>query len=76
MDPYFDTVRPREQDGGPNGVMNPYLEARFPNRVESNCLTCHQRAVFPDQPFPSATRGGTDSNDPYFADKTQTDFLC
>lgn len=75
MDVSFDMTKPREQDGKPNGVMNPYLEARFADGVVSNCMTCHQRATYPAQNFLPVTRGGMDPNDPYFAGRTQTDFL-
>jgi hypothetical protein len=42
---FLDT--PREYDGTDNAYYKPWLEARFPRGLQSNCMTCHQRAVWP-----------------------------
>ena len=75
MDVAFDMDTPTEPDGKPNVCMNPWLEARFPNGMVSNCMTCHQRAVWPPQPFRPITRGRMKPDHPYFAGKTKLDFL-
>ena len=62
MNVAFDAVRPREPDGSPRIVFNPWLEARFADDGQgggtvSNCVSCHRRAAFPALlPF-QVTRG-------------------
>lgn len=64
MDVGYDFYEPREFDGTPDAVFNPYLEARFPNGVSSSCMSCHGRAVYPAVRCCSVmTRG---ENDPFF----------
>jgi len=46
MDVAYSAETPRQPDGSPPACMNPWLEARFPGGLSSNCLTCHQRAAF------------------------------
>jgi hypothetical protein len=85
MDVSFDTTLPRENDGSPHIAYNPVLEARFPNGLLSNCMTCHRRSVWPQEEFLPITRGDEtvnkalfppDGNDPAFAgDKLHLDFL-
>jgi len=75
MDTAFDMVKPRESDNTADAVMNPWLEARFPNGMVSNCMTCHQRSVWPAQGFLPVTRGGLQADDPYFQNRTKVDFL-
>lgn len=75
MDVAFSMDTPREFDGTPNSVYNPWLEAQFPNGMSSNCMTCHQRAVWPDQFFLPVTMGGLEPTDSFFAPVTQADFL-
>ncbi|WP_457661204.1 hypothetical protein [Sinorhizobium medicae] len=60
MDIAYDMDLPKETNGTPNAVFNPWLEAHFENGVNSNCMTCHQRAVWtePDATFLPITRGG------------------
>jgi hypothetical protein len=55
--------------------MNPWLEARFPNGVRSNCLACHRRAAFGATDYLPVTRGDLSLDDPYFAGKVATDFV-
>lgn len=55
--------------------MNPWLEARFPDGVTSNCVSCHERAAAGAREFLPVTTGRTAASDPYFADKTTTDFM-
>ena len=65
MDVAYDFDLPREFDGSPNAVINPYLEARFANGVASNCMTCHGRSVWPqgNVRFLPVTRG---ENNPFY----------
>ncbi len=75
MDVAFDMVTPREADGGANACYNPWLEARFKRGLVSNCMTCHQRSVWPPEHFEPVTRDGLGPTDPYFQGKTKLDFL-
>lgn len=79
MDVAYNMDLPKESNGKPNAVFNPWLEARFPNGVNSNCMTCHQRAVWsaatPVPAFLPVTRGAAPENDPIFANGTKVDFL-
>lgn len=83
MDVSYDMDRPKESDNTPDAVFNPWLEARFVNGVNSNCMTCHQQAVWPIRPptprQPSAflpiTRGVAAVDDPMFKKSTKVDFL-
>lgn len=54
---------------------NPWLEARFPDGLESNCVTCHQRAIVGASDYLPVTRGRLRDDDPYLAKRVQTDFL-
>jgi hypothetical protein len=54
---------------------NPWLEARFPDGVASNCVTCHQRAVVGAADYLPVTRGRLRTDDPYFSGHLATDFL-
>lgn len=80
MDVAYDMDQPEEGDGTPDAVFNPWLEAVFANGVNSNCMTCHQRAVWTD-PAPHflfhlpVTRGATPDDDPRFRNRTKVDFL-
>ena len=69
---------PESSDGGPHIAFNPYLEAGFARGTESNCLACHQRAVWtaagPGEVYP-VTRGSMSPDDPFFAGKLRTHFL-
>lgn len=73
----YDMDLPKELDGSPKVAFNPYLEARFPNGVNSNCMTCHQRAVWNKNgtDFLPITRGSAKMDDPLFKDATSVDFL-
>ena len=73
---------PREQDGSPKIVFNPYVEGKFSNGVLSNCMTCHNRSI--NAPLAEnlcgalpITRGSTDlpPNDPRRATRTKLEFL-
>jgi hypothetical protein len=83
MDAAYDMKKPVESDGTPNAVFNPWLEARFINGVNSNCMSCHQRALWPVPPAPlperrpwlPVTRGPADPADPLFRTRTKLDFL-
>jgi hypothetical protein len=54
---------------------NPWLEARFPDGLASNCITCHQRAVVGAADYLPVTRGRLAADDPYFRGHLATDFL-
>ncbi|HET9988112.1 MAG TPA: hypothetical protein VFQ65_06325 [Kofleriaceae bacterium] len=54
---------------------NPWLEARFPDGLASNCVTCHQRAVVGAADYLPVTHGRLRSDDPYFRGHVATDFL-
>jgi hypothetical protein len=75
MDVAFDMTTPVEPNGKPDAVFNPWLEARFPNGVNSNCMTCHQLATWPRFDFLPVTRGPLPVDAPRFRDTTKTDFL-
>ncbi|MEX2206690.1 MAG: hypothetical protein WEF50_10730 [Myxococcota bacterium] len=77
MDVSYDMSSPEEDNGTPNAVFNPWLEARFPDGVNSNCMTCHQRAVWkPETPnFLPVTRGAASEDDAIFRGGTKADFL-
>ena len=70
---------PREPDGSPGIAYNPYLESGFSYGVQSNCVSCHQRAVLTKdgemgEVFP-LTRGQLAEDDAFFEDKLQLDFV-
>ncbi len=75
MDVAFSATTPIERDGSAHVCMNPWLEARFPNGVHSNCVACHQRAVVGATDYLPVTRGAMRPDDPYFAGRAQTDFM-
>jgi hypothetical protein len=89
MDIGYSRDLPNGEDGGPHDVMNPYIEARFPNGIRSNCMTCHARSTLPRLPAePGApafdlcgalpvTRGGSDlpDNDARLKTRLKLDFL-
>ena len=54
---------------------NPWLEARFPNGTQSNCVTCHQRAVVGAADYLPVTLGRMRADDPYFRGHPPTDFV-
>ncbi len=72
LDVTFSATDPK---GAAQPTMNPWLEARFPDGVHSNCLTCHRRAALGTQEYLPVTRDDTPITDPYFDDKTQTDMV-
>lgn len=69
------TLGAADPTGVPHAIMNPWLEARFPDGVRSNCLTCHRRAAHGTLEYLPVTREDTRLDDPYFAGKTQTDMV-
>ena len=75
LDVSYDMDLPRESNDTPNAVFNPWLEAGFDDGVNSNCMTCHQRAIRPSIHFEPVTRGPLAPNDPLFLDSTKLDFL-
>jgi hypothetical protein len=72
MDVTFSAIDPK---GRPHAAMNPWLEARFPDGVRSNCVSCHRRAGFGTMEYLPVTHGDTAPSDPYFTDKVQTDMV-
>jgi hypothetical protein len=79
MDVSYDMDIPKEPNDTPNAVFNPYLEARFADGVNSNCMTCHARAVWsPEEPQPGflpVARGAPAPDAPIFKKGTKADFL-
>jgi hypothetical protein len=92
MDTTLSDVTPLEppKDNRPKICFNPYLEAQFPNGIVSNCVECHERAVYAPQNQGSKTaeginlglpwRDGTPAvgqplNDKYYDEALKTDFL-
>jgi hypothetical protein len=69
------TFSATDTKGAPQPVMNPWLEARFPDGVHSNCLTCNRREALGTMEYLPVTRQDTPVTDPYFTDKTQTDMV-
>jgi hypothetical protein len=61
--------------GSDTPCMNPWLEARFPDGLGSNCASCHQRAVVRATDYLPVTHGRMRASDPYFAGRPQTDFV-
>jgi hypothetical protein len=77
MDVAYSAQTPREPDGGANIAFNPYLET-FVGGHQSNCLACHQGAVWRRggaPPFLPVTRGARAAGDPRFRDATRLDFM-
>jgi len=77
MDVAYSAETPREADGSPNAVFNPYLETS-PGGHASNCMACHQGAVWTaggPAPFLPVTRGARRSDDPLFRTGTRLDFM-
>lgn len=72
---------PESADAGPLVCFNPWLEASTPYGIRSNCMACHQRAAMEirdgrlRQPGFEVERWRLMPDDPYFADKTRTDYL-
>jgi len=82
MDVAYSMETPREYDATPNAVFNPYLEARFESGYASNCMTCHQKSVWPMPPGTAqlppwlpVTRGARKPDDPLFRTRTKLDFF-
>jgi hypothetical protein len=78
MNTSYDLKLPRESDQTPHITFNPWLEARFPNGIESNCMNCHNRASWKaNVNFLPIFRGDPDlKNDPAYAKgRLRTDFL-
>ncbi len=76
MSASYDVSTPRESNGTPHVTFNPWLEARFKNGVNSNCMSCHTRASNNGSSFLPITRGDPDPADPAFsAGSVRTDFL-
>jgi len=77
MDVAYSAETPREADGTPNAVFNPYLETS-PGGHASNCMACHQGAVWTASgpaPFLPVTRGARSPGDPLFRTGTRLDFM-
>jgi hypothetical protein len=76
MDVTLDADQPKEATGGPNVCYNPWLEAGFSNGIVSNCMGCHQKAMWPTGvSFSPIQRGRLPATDPIFQGRTKTDFL-
>lgn len=66
MDVTMDMTRPVEADKTPHITFNPWLEAKFPNGTNSNCMACHQLAVWENRRFLPVVRGPISFTDPRF----------
>jgi hypothetical protein len=69
---------PRQPDGSPHVMFNPYLEAVYSDGLRSNCVGCHQRAVISpagNGPVLPIIRGQLSRQDPFFAGKVRLNFL-
>jgi hypothetical protein len=81
MSASYDLNLPHQADGSPHVTFNPWLEARFRNGINSNCMNCHNRAAWQanEQPpdFLPVFRGDPNlQTDPAFAPGLlRTDFL-
>lgn len=75
MDTSYSSDIPKESDNTPHATLNPWLEARFPNGANSNCMACHQRSVWQPVNFLPITRGSLRPNDPFFLNRMKLDFL-
>jgi hypothetical protein len=56
------------------GTYNPYLEGTLRRGTRSNCLVCHQKAVYFGNGH-ALDRGVYPPDPPYFDDGIRTDFL-
>jgi hypothetical protein len=77
MDVAYSAETPREADGTPNAMFNPYLETSAGGHA-SNCMACHQGAVWTaagPAPFLPVTRGARPPDDPLFRTGTRLDFM-
>ena len=86
MDTTLSGVTPRDSlDQGNKICFNPYLEEIFENGIASNCIQCHQRAVYPPKPggYNLGLLGrdgetparGAKPNPTYFSDAIKLDFI-
>lgn len=66
MDATYSAARP---------CFNPWLEARFPDGLASNCISCHQRAMIGATDYLPVTHGRLRDDDPDLVTRVQTDFL-
>ena len=65
---------PRESDGSTHICFNPWLEARIPGGLTSNCMTCHRLAAWPPV-CQDTRRGEISSADKVFETNVKLDFL-
>jgi len=70
----YDMNEPREPDGGPHIVFNPYLEAVQEGGATSNCMSCHIQATSP-RLAPTPIRGVVSIGDSMFKNRIRLDFL-
>jgi hypothetical protein len=75
MNVAYDMTKPKEPDGSPHVCFNPWLEAKSAKGANSNCMTCHQQAVWPSFKFQPVTRGAMAPDDKLFTNTTRLDFL-
>ena len=77
MDVAYSPETPREADGASNVVFNPYVEV-FPAGARSNCVACHQGAVWTPSGAPAflpVRRGARAADDSLFRTGTRLDFM-
>lgn len=75
----YNGIEPKQPDGRPHVAYNPYLEAGFSGGLQSNCVSCHQRAVIHQdgkmgEVFP-VPEGQLPDDDPFFDNKLKLDFV-
>ena len=73
----YSMTTPLEPDGSPHIAFNPWLEGPFSDGVQSNCMTCHVRSVWPsiDEDRNKVRRGEPDPNDTLFKNGIKLDFI-
>lgn len=81
MSTTYNMDKPPAPDHGPPIAFNPWLEAPFNAAsfgapgITSNCMACHQEAIWPSDGTFTVRRGSMKPDDPAFMKSTKLDFL-